>query len=359
MRVTDLSHLPVFGICGFSGAGKTTLVLDLVKRLRERGLATLVIKHDAHRLDVDRPGKDSQRMFAAGSDVLARDRTQSFLRLHRNDSEELASLMRASVHAYDVVLVEGHKSTPLPRKIWLRRHARDRPPESCRPVEHDLGRDDVRDEVAWHWIEEALARIHREAPTFAGILIGGQSRRMGRAKHLLKYQGRTWLARIVAVARKAADEVVLLGSGDVPTSCASLARLPDVPGFGGPLAGMCAAMRWNPAARWIFLACDTPLLTSEALTWLKGQARPGIWTVQPRLSPTGVPEPLPGWYDYRARAPLEGARGPSELVRHPHAASPIVPADLAGGWMNCNTPRAAHALSEKRIVIRRPWTDPA
>lgn len=346
--MTELSQLPVFAVCGFSGAGKTTLLLDLVKRLRARGLDTLVIKHDAHGLQVDRPGKDSQRLFATGADVLARDQDQSFLRLHRDDSQDLAALVRASIHAYDVILVEGHKATSLPHKIWLRRTARDRPPESCRPVQLDLGRDDDRALMAWRWIERTLARVHVEAPTFAGLLIGGRSRRMGRPKHLLELQGRTWLAHIVGVARETTDAVVLLGSGDVPATYASLPRLSDVAGLAGPVAGMQAAMRWNPSARWIFLACDTPRITGRALAWLKGQARPGVWVVQPRLSASALAEPLPGWYDYRARHVLEGARGPSQLAGHPRAVSPIVPAPLASAWLNCNTPAAVRRLERNR-----------
>lgn len=342
-----LAHVPVFGICGFSGAGKTTLVLDLVSRLGARGLSTLVIKHDAHALQVDRPGKDSQRFFAAGADVLARDGTQSFLRLHRGDAEDLVSLVRASLQAYDVIVVEGHKSAPLPHKIWLRRHARDGVPENCLPVERDLGRDDDRGKVAWAWIDQTLARIHRDSPTFAGVLIGGQSRRMGRAKHLLKHRGRTWLGNVVEAARVVSDEVVLLGTGRVPAAYASLPRLPDAPGLAGPVAGMCAAMRWGANARWIFLACDTPLLTSEALVWLKGQARPGVWTVQPRLSDSSFAEPLPGWYDYRVRGELERARGPSDIGRRPRAASPILPVELRDSWLNCNTPAAMLRLKRK------------
>jgi molybdopterin-guanine dinucleotide biosynthesis protein MobB len=345
--MTELANLPVFGICGFGGAGKTTLLIDLIGRLRARGLGTLVIKHDAHTLEVDRPGKDSQRLFDAGAEVLARDQSQSFLRLHRNDQEDLTALVRAAVCTYDVVLVEGHKSTRLPHKIWLRRQPDDRPPPSCRPVEHDLGRDDDRGAVAWRWIDHALATIHRESPTLAGVLIGGQSRRMGQAKHLLKHRGRTWLGHIVAAAREAAESVVLLGPGRVPRAYADLPRLPDVPGLAGPVAGMCAAMRWAPNVRWIFLACDTPLLTGDALTWLKEQARPGIWTVQPRVSASGSPEPLPGWYDPRIRGALDEARGPSWLAQHPRAASPILPADLRTGWRNCNTKAAARRLERK------------
>jgi molybdopterin-guanine dinucleotide biosynthesis protein MobB len=354
----DFEHVPVFGICGYSGAGKTTLILEIVRRLRARGLATLVIKHDTHGLTIDRPGKDSQRFFAAGADVMARDEEQSFVRLHRlhrahlhlNDSEDLADLVHLAQRSYDVILVEGHKTTPLPHKLWLRRHARDRAPRACLPVDLDLRRDQDRVTAAWAWIEPALARIHRAAPTLAGILIGGASQRMGKSKHLLIDRGRTWLAHIVAAAMPVTDGVVLLGRGHVPRSCALLPRLPDAPGLAGPLAGMCAALRWRSDARWIFLACDSPRVTSDALRWLKAQARPGVWAVQPRLSASQSPDPLPGWYDFRAASALESARGPSWLAQHPRTATPVLPDELATAWLNCNTPADLRRLGARSAV---------
>jgi molybdopterin-guanine dinucleotide biosynthesis protein MobB len=339
--MNSLTHTPVFGICGYSGAGKTTLIVEMVGRLRSRGLATLVIKHDAHGLSLDRRGKDSQRFFASGADVIARDPEQSFFRRRQGDSDDLAELVARCQRDYDIILVEGHKTTPLPRKLWLRRHGSDRMPPSCGPVALDLGRDQDRVSATLAWIEEELEALHRAAPILVGILIGGGSRRMGQSKHLLTLRGRTWLSHIVTVARQVSDTVVLLGGGRVPRSCASLLRLPDVPGRGGPLAGMCAAFRWCPDARWLFLACDTPLVTREALVWLKEQARPGIWAVQPRLAARQAPEPLPGWYDFRAASTLESARGPSWMARHPRTATPGVPALFQAAWRGCNTPAEA------------------
>jgi molybdopterin-guanine dinucleotide biosynthesis protein len=55
--VIDLAQLHVIGICGFSRAGKTVLLVGLVCILAWRGLRTLVTKRDAHGLDVDR-GRD-------------------------------------------------------------------------------------------------------------------------------------------------------------------------------------------------------------------------------------------------------------------------------------------------------------
>jgi molybdenum cofactor guanylyltransferase len=350
--MTDLQHTPVFGICGYSGAGKTTLIVEIVRRLRSRGLATLVIKHDTHGLTLDRRGKDSQRFFDAGADVIARDALQSFLRLRRDDREDLAELLARCQRDYDVILVEGHKSTPLPRKLWLRRHGRDRAPRICGPVALDLRRDQDRTSATWAWIERGLEDIHRSAPTMVGVLIGGGSRRMGQSKHLLTFRGRTWLAHIVAAAKQVGDAVVLLGRGRVPRSCSSLLHLPDVPGLAGPSSGMCAALRWCPDARWIFLACDGPLVTSEALRWLKDQARPGTWAVQPRLSASKAPDPFPGWYDFRAATALESARGPSWLARHPRTATPVLPIGFHSAWQSCNTP--AEAARRLPVSSRRP-----
>lgn len=353
--MTAIEHAPVFGICGYSGAGKTTLIVEIVHRLRSRGLATLVIKHDSHSLTIDRRGKDSQRFFDAGADVIARDPVQTLLRSRQGDHEALPELVGRFQRDYDVILVEGHKTTSLPRKLWLRRNGRDRPPRSCGPVELDLRRDQDRVSAAWAWIEQGLEEIHRAVPTMVGILIGGSSRRMGQSKHLLSFRGRTWLAHIVTAARQLGDAVVLLGPGRVPRSCTSLLRLPDVPGLAGPLAGMCAALRWRPDTRWIFLACDSPLVTPDALRWLKAQARPGIWAIQARPSANKPPDPFPGWYDFRAASALASARGPSSLAQHPRTALPVLPSQLQNAWLNCNTPaEAARWLTPSSRDTRPP-----
>jgi len=333
----DLQRMPVLAICGYSGAGKTTLIVNLVAKLRARGLSVLVIKHDAHGLTVDREGKDSARFFAAGADVLARDPSQSFLRMQVGTQVDLTTVLRQWVFAYDAILVEGHKATPLPYKIWLRRRTRDRAPAACGPVLLDLDRDTDRASVSESLLTPWLDRIYRQAPLLAGVLIGGQSRRMGQPKHLLMDGGRTWLARIVAALRPVVDHVVLLGAGQIPRSCAHLPRLPDVPGCQGPMAGLRAAMRWQPEARWVFAACDTPRLSSPAVRWLLDQARPGIWAVQATIGPHTPAQPFPGLYDARAARAIEVAAGPSFLSRLPNTALPIVPAALRPAWRNFNT----------------------
>ena len=48
----------VIGLAGWSGAGKTTLIVKLIPYLRERGYSVSTLKHAHHAFDVDQPGKD-------------------------------------------------------------------------------------------------------------------------------------------------------------------------------------------------------------------------------------------------------------------------------------------------------------
>src|ERR1700749_1762876 len=58
--------MKVFGIAGYSGMGKTTLLARLVPVLVARGLRVSMIKHSHKDIEVDRPGKDSYRLREAG-----------------------------------------------------------------------------------------------------------------------------------------------------------------------------------------------------------------------------------------------------------------------------------------------------
>ena len=62
------SNHHVIGFVGPSSVGKTTLLEAIVPELQRRGLWVGVVKHSRHEVDVDRPGKDSARLNAAGAD---------------------------------------------------------------------------------------------------------------------------------------------------------------------------------------------------------------------------------------------------------------------------------------------------
>lgn len=332
-------HYPAFGICGYSGAGKTTVILELVRQLAVRGLAVGVIKHDTHGIQIDREGKDSDRLFRAGADVLIGDPTQLCLRLHRRGETLLHEAIGQMAPYYDLILVEGHKTTLLPNKVWLSGDANDDPPPEATGITRVLTRNEERVRILLEMIEDNLASVWQATPVYAGILFGGKSSRMGRPKHLLEINGQTWLEQSVNCVRGAVEKVVLLGAGRIPDALWELPVLPDVDDKQGPLRGMLAAMRWAPFATWLFLPCDTPRISSEAIRWLLQQRAPGRWAILPRTHGGAFIEPLPGCYDFRARAILESLVAPSQLAAHPKTHSPEISEALSPAWKNINTPQ--------------------
>jgi molybdopterin-guanine dinucleotide biosynthesis protein A len=171
---------------------------------------------------------------------------------------------------------------------------------------------------------------------------------MGRPKHLLEMGGKTWLEHLVRTVEPFVEQTVLLGAGQVPAPLAKLTVVPDAPGVEGPLAGMLAALRWQPFASWLFAACDLPLMSAEAVQWLLATRRPGVWATVPRLDGrTGV-EPLLAHYDFRCRHLLEQCTCPSEVIRWDRVATPVVPRELAASWRNINTAAELRALVRLR-----------
>ena len=334
------AHFPAFGVCGWSGSGKTTVVEQVACLLVRRGLKVGVVKHDVHGLNIDQEGKDTDRFFNAGADVLVRGPEQAFFRVHRTgDDMPLDAVLRATCPYFDIILAEGHKTTPLPYKVWLLADKDDHCPPEATNIGRVLGRAEDRVAAVMQMIEEWLPVVCRRTPLRAGVLVGGGSARMGRPKHLMRLGGRTYLDRIVDTLRSEVDEVVLLGAGDVTDGCSGLPRLADVPGVRGPKAGMLAAMRWSPLSSWLFVACDLPLVSPEALRWLLSNRKAGVWAVLPRLGPSQqYVEPLLAHYDFRARCLLEGADRPAEIAHSPNVSTPLVPDGIAPAWTNVNTP---------------------
>jgi molybdopterin-guanine dinucleotide biosynthesis protein MobB len=335
----NIADLPaaVLAVCGWKGAGKTTVIEAVLPRLAAVGLRVAALKHDLHGFEVDRPGKDSDRLFRAGADVLLRSSGEAFARWH---GLSLADALATLAAEHDLVLVEGHKDTALP-KVWLAGAGDAAPPDGLADVREVLPWDDTRVD-ALERLATALVRDHHEArPRLAGVLLGGGSTRMGQAKHLLEHGGRTFLERVVAAVAPHAEEVVLLGGGEVPPALAASRRLPDPPGLEGPIAGLLAALRWAPVATWTVVACDLPLLDAGAVAWLRSCRRPGVRAVVP-LDSRGRPEPLFAAWEPQARPLLEriaaAGGGPSAVAGEPGVATPPIPAALAPLLRNVNTP---------------------
>lgn len=101
----------VIGLAGWSGAGKTTLIVKLIPLLRARGLSVSTLKHAHHGFDVDTPGKDSYLHREAGaSEVLVASANRwALMRELRGAKEPGLSELLGRMSPVDLVLVEGYK----------------------------------------------------------------------------------------------------------------------------------------------------------------------------------------------------------------------------------------------------------
>jgi molybdopterin-guanine dinucleotide biosynthesis protein A len=149
------------------------------------------------------------------------------------------------------------------------------------------------------------------SPVTAVILAGGQSRRMGADKALLRLPsgGPTLIERVVAAARAVADDVVIVAEDAGRLPAMPVRMVGDAIPYAGPLAGLVAGFA---AARYpdvLALACDLPYLSVPLLRWMASQPR--TWdALVPRLpNEDGKPgwEPLHAIYTRACLAPMRAA----------------------------------------------------
>jgi molybdopterin-guanine dinucleotide biosynthesis protein A len=98
----------------------------------------------------------------------------------------------------------------------------------------------------------------------------------------------------------------------------------------------------------MFVACDMPHITPEAIHWLLSKRRSGCWGRVPRLAGNKHYEPLLAWYDFRAAQLFEEQNYSGNLrigavASHLKIDNPVIPETLAYGWQNINTPEQLKA----------------
>ena len=115
--------LPLLAITAFSGTGKTTLLKQLIKIMKARGIRPGLIKHTHHDMEIDTPGKDSFELRKAGADqvmVFNQQRWALITETPQQSEPDLEFLIsRMDPSSLDIILLEGFKHEPVPKiALW-------------------------------------------------------------------------------------------------------------------------------------------------------------------------------------------------------------------------------------------------
>jgi molybdopterin-guanine dinucleotide biosynthesis protein B len=104
--------MKIFGLAGWSGAGKTSLMVRLLPELVGRGLMVSTMKHAHHAFDVDTPGKDSYEHRQAGASEVLVTSANRWALMHelRGAPEAQIETLVARMTPVDLLLIEGFKN---------------------------------------------------------------------------------------------------------------------------------------------------------------------------------------------------------------------------------------------------------
>jgi molybdopterin-guanine dinucleotide biosynthesis protein A len=268
MKLKNDFHPRLFGFTGLSGSGKTTLIEKIIKELANYQIG--YIKHDAHKFEMDYPGKDTFRQYAAGAHVV-------FI----NDADHLALNVRGESKGLekeyfkdcDLVLVEGHKYSPHPKFVFLDEEEKLADEIKEGKITNIMGlitrdgrdgsfhRNDVNGIIAF-----IKAKIEASTQTPYGlVLTGGQSSRMGIDKALISYHGRPQAEYLYTLLEEVGLKTFISCREDQleRKEVRELSSISDRFVNFGPLGGILSAMATHPERAWLVVACDLPLVTAE------------------------------------------------------------------------------------------------
>lgn len=269
--------------CGYSNSGKTTLISKIIRKLSYQ-FDIGYLKHDAHRFSMDHEGKDTWVMKSNGAKSTLINDPSHYAFIEDKELEQFDIQMK--IQDMDMLLIEGHKFSKLPKLILLSEN--ENYEKMIQHIEQDeishvLGIVSFQNEDPFKGkypffhrdnIDKIttfiLDHFHRAIPTKINglILTGGKSSRMNEDKGSLNYHGN--------MSQIEYSQSLLEGfCQEIYVSCREDQKnldflrghqllfdsFPSV----GPTTGILSAQFKEQNCAWIVLACDLPYLDKETI----------------------------------------------------------------------------------------------
>jgi len=316
-----LFHPLEISICGHSGSGKSTLIEKLIKKFSP-SFNIGYIKHDSHKFEMDKKGKDTFRAKAAGATNMAISSPNSNAILSNNQNNKF--IFRQNFVDSDIVFIEGYKKSLCHKilmwtdsdddKTLLKQYLDDgkqnllaiigeseyAPVDSIRYFNRD-NIDQIYTFIRDFWDKEISAR-----PLYGLILSGGRSIRMGEDKSAISYHGNTQTTYLYNILAKFTQETYVSCRAEQKNN-SHLSPYPNIDdrfvGF-GPTGGILSAFQKHPNAAWLVVACDMPFISSEAIFDLIKRRNPYKLATCFLNEEKNWPEPLCAIYEPKAALKL-------------------------------------------------------
>ncbi|MEC7859733.1 MAG: NTP transferase domain-containing protein [Pseudomonadota bacterium] len=135
------------------------------------------------------------------------------------------------------------------------------------------------------------------------ILSGGESRRMGQDKALLKFEGVTQLNKVYSLLAAHLSQVFISSRNDQSDNDERKKYNQIIDRYDnlGPIAGILSAMQEHPGVDWLVVACDLINLDSHTLSYLIENYSAEYDFVAYKSEHDGLPEPLCAIYGSMAQ----------------------------------------------------------
>ncbi len=304
---TYLFHPFEIAFCGYSDSGKTTLITQLIEKMTPQ-YQIGYLKHDAHRFQMDKEGKDTFKAWGKGA-------SQIFI----FDPKHTASIHKGVPTFFDkksllldcdFVFMEGYKNSEIEKIVFI---------DEERKILTSIKNGEINRIMAYvGQNEKKLNDLPTVAPYFNRnnidgitdfiktklqekvtpinglVLTGGRSTRMKSDKALLKYNDQSQ-AEVAFSLLKPFCNQVFISSRKNQWDKEEFENRPQIHDQFleiGPMGGILSAMKQNRKASWIVVACDLPYLDSSTLQHLIQSRNPFKYSTCYKSIHNSLPEPL-------------------------------------------------------------------
>ncbi len=109
-------EVTIISISGKQNAGKTTLIKDLIPKLKEQGYRVGTLKYNIRKFDIDHEGKDTYKYSNSGADSVAISTQNEFVVMKKMATPPtLHEIIETYLNDVNVVFVEGYREDDYPR----------------------------------------------------------------------------------------------------------------------------------------------------------------------------------------------------------------------------------------------------